>query len=64
MALIQEQVIKVTVKNHQDISTIIEFKDIKFDSLNDIELEIPIQSIAKSIEIECSGVIHKIDGTS
>lgn len=32
MTLIQDQVIKVTVKNHQDIPTIIEFRDIRFDS--------------------------------
>lgn len=40
--LIEDQLIKVSILNHQDISTAIEFKDIKFDALKDTEIEIPI----------------------
>lgn len=63
MAVIEEQLVKVSIKNHQDIPTSIEFKDIKFNDRQDVEIEIPIQSIVRSIEIECSGVINKMNGT-
>ncbi|KAL4487468.1 hypothetical protein ABPG72_006988 [Tetrahymena utriculariae] len=63
MEIIEDQLIKVNIKNHQDIPTAIEFKDFKFNNKEDIQIEIPIQSIVKSIEIECTGVINKMDGT-
>ncbi|EAS01818.2 hypothetical protein TTHERM_00565630 (macronuclear) [Tetrahymena thermophila SB210] len=63
MDIIEDQLIKVNIKNHQDIPTAIEFKDFKFSNKEDIQIEIPIQSIIKSIEIECTGVINKMDGT-
>ncbi|KAL4437870.1 hypothetical protein ABPG74_001041 [Tetrahymena malaccensis] len=63
MNVIEDQLIKVNIKNHQDIPTAIEFKDFKFSNKEDIQIEIPIQSVVKSIEIECTGVINKMDGT-
>ncbi|EGR27080.1 hypothetical protein IMG5_201970 [Ichthyophthirius multifiliis] len=59
--IIEEQIVKVHVLNYQNIPNTFEFKDIKFDHKKQLEISFPVQSILKSVKIECEGIITKMD---